>query len=372
MVKICLVIHSLGIGGMERVMALLANNFAGRPNLEVHIILIGRRRNVAYQLSDLVHVHKPEFEFDNSRRGIDTIRTVIFLRSEVKKIKPDVILSFGEMWNNLVLIALKGFDVPIYISDRSQPGKDLGKLHNYLRNRLYPTAAGYIAQTQKAKEVCLANGWNTNIKVTGNPIRLIPTNNLDQKENIVLSVGRLIQTKHFDQLIRMFIDIADPNWKLVIVGGDAKKKNLSKELRALIKNLEAEEQVFLEGEQKNIDAYYQRSKIFAFTSSSEGFPNVIGEALSSGLPVVAYDCVAGPSDMITNGKNGYLVPLFNQEIFKQKLARLMSDENLRFGVSNNTGQNIKAFRTEYVADQYYQFLVGAINSPKPKYVRTTQ
>lgn len=359
MLKICLIIHSLGVGGMERVMALLANDFAGRANLEVHIILIGRKRDAVYQLSDSISVHKPEFEFNNNRRRIDTIKTITFLRSEVMNIKPDVILSFGEIWNNLVLISLKGINIPIFVSDRSEPGKDLGRFHNYLRNKLYPNAYGYIAQTLKAKEVCLANGWNSNIKVIGNPIREIACDNHTKKENIVLSVGRLIETKHFDQLIKMFVEIDNPNWKLMIAGGDAKKQNLSNELKGLVQELNVEDQVILEGEQKDIDSYYCSSKIFAFTSSSEGFPNVIGEALSAGLPVVAYDCVAGPSDMIEDGKNGYLVPLFDQKIFKNRLQLLMEDAELRTKMSKNAPPSKTYYDVRNIADQFFEFITSS-------------
>lgn len=354
--KICLIIHSLGIGGMERVMAQLANDFSQRKNVEVHIVLTGRKRNITYSISDSIIIHKPAFDFNDKRRQIDTLRTINFLRSEVQKINPETILSFGEMWNNLVLIALKGLNIPIFISDRSQPGKDLGRLHNYLRDKLYPQAAGYIAQTQKAKEICLSQGWNTNVKVIGNPIRDI-TNDLSvQRENIVLSVGRLIKTKHFDQLIKMFVEIGDPDWKLVIVGGDAQKQNLSIELQKQIKELGAENQVSLEGEQKDIDSYYLRSKIFAFTSSSEGFPNVVGEALSAGLPVVAYDCMAGPVDMINDGTNGFLVPLLDENKFKKKLQLLMDDEMMRQNMGGKTKESITNFAVENIADHYLGFI----------------
>ncbi len=255
-----------------------------------------------------------------------------------------------------MLIALKGLDIPVYISDRSQPGKDLGKLHNYLRDQLYPNAVGYIAQTGKAKEICLAKGWNENIQVVGNPIRTIQTNRGNQRENIVLSVGRLIKTKHFDQLIKMFVEIGNPNWKLVIVGGDAKKQHLSKELKNLIQELSAEDRVILGGEQKDIDSYYRKSKIFAFTSSSEGFPNVVGEALSAGLPVVAYDCEAGPADMVTNGENGFLVPLFDQKIFKQKLSMLMGNETLREQMSSRTRDSLNGFNIDKIADRFFEFI----------------
>src|SRR5699024_1958602 len=120
-----------------------------------------------------------------SRRTIDTIRTIKFLRQRVDELEPDTILSFGEMWNNLVLLALYGLNYPVYISDRSQPGKDLGTKHNFLRRVLYPRADGYIAQTKEALRVCLAKGWNNNVRVISNPIRTIQTKRQVEKENIV-------------------------------------------------------------------------------------------------------------------------------------------------------------------------------------------
>ncbi|NGP76677.1 glycosyltransferase family 4 protein [Balneolaceae bacterium YR4-1] len=356
--KVCLVIHSLGIGGMERVMSQLADNFSSREKTIVDLILIGRKREIAYSLSSSIKIHRPPFQFDDNWRTIDTLRTIWFLRQKVKEIAPDTVLSFGEYWNNLVLLSLLGLSYPLFISDRSEPGKDLGKFQNFLRNSLYPKAAGYIAQTTHAKKACISNGWNSNIKVIGNPIMDIQPKSKVEKDNIVLSVGRLIKTKHFDQLIKMFVKLDIPGWKLVIVGGDAKKLSLSEDLKNLVNELGAESSVFLEGEQKEIDVYYQKSKIFAFTSSSEGFPNVIGEALSAGLPVVSYDCVAGPSDLIEDGENGYLVPLFDQETFKQKLKLLMEYEELRNIMGLKSAKYIKVYSKKNVADQFYKFITG--------------
>ncbi|MGF1670621.1 MAG: glycosyltransferase [Balneolaceae bacterium] len=356
MKRICLIIHSLGIGGMERVMTMLANNYSKREDTEVHLVLIGRKRNIEYPLSGKVIIHKPEFEFNNKHRTAHTLRTLSFLRSEVKKIDPDTVLSFGEMWNNLVLLALYGLDYPVYISDRSEPGKDLGKLHNFLRNHLYPKASGYIAQTEAAKSICIKNGWNENVTVIGNPIRKITANGTVERENIVLSVGRLIETKHFDRLITMFAELDQPGWKLLIVGGDAKKQNLSVQLKKLIHDLGVNDRVFLEGEQKHIDDFYRRSKIFAFTSSSEGFPNAVGEALSAGLPVVAYDCEAGPADLIENNNNGFLVSLFDEEAFKKKLQIVIKNENIREQFGDCAKESINKYSENRTAEKFYLFV----------------
>lgn len=356
MIKICLVIHSIGIGGMERVMHRLALNFSAKKGVKVHLVLIGKKREIVYSLPSSIRVHLPPFEFDESKRAASTLKTIWFLRKEVKEIDPDTVLSFGEYWNNLVLLALYGLPYPVFISDRSEPGKDLGKVQNFLRNMLYPKAGGYIAQTEEAKKVCLSEEWNNNIRVIGNPIRRIQSNGQVERENIILTIGRLIKTKHFDQLIKMFVQINNPDWKLMIVGGDAKKQNLSKELNTLINRLGAERSIFLEGEQKDVDMYYRKSKIFAFTSSSEGFPNVIGEALTAGLPVVAYDCMAGPSDMIKDNKNGFLVPLFDQEAFKSRLKDLMSDEKKRKTFHQNAQKGIQEYNPDEIAKKFYSFI----------------
>jgi len=356
--KICLVIHSLEIGGMERVMSLIANHISEKEKVSVDLILIGLNRNIEFSISSSIVVHRPKFIFDNNQRLFNTARTILFLHKILKKLKPDSVLSFGEMWNNLVLISSIGTGRNIFISDRSKPGKDLGTLHNTLRDILYPRASGYIAQTNTAAQFCRLNNWNKNIKVIGNPVNKIQVASDIEKENIVLFVGRLIKTKHVDQLIEIFNKTDNKGWKLYIVGGDAKRLSLSKELNLIVKRLGLEKQVFLEGEQQDVSKYYNKSKIFAFTSSSEGFPNVVGEALSAGLPVVAYDCVAGPSDLINDDENGFLVELFNKKVFEKKLNLLMENKELRNEMSKKAENSIAKFESQIIAEEFYNFITG--------------
>ncbi|MDZ7634135.1 MAG: glycosyltransferase [Bacteroidales bacterium] len=112
---------------------------------------------------------------------------------------------------------------------------------------MYRKAAGYVAQTRYAAELAVEKNWNKKIRVIGNPVRQIPPSSKQVKENIVLSVGRLVRTKHFDDLVRAFVEIGNPDWKLIIVGGDAQKQMVGKELRTLILSLNAEDSVILEG-----------------------------------------------------------------------------------------------------------------------------
>ncbi|MFC4871577.1 glycosyltransferase [Negadavirga shengliensis] len=356
--KITCIIHSLGIGGMERVMAVLLRHFGREEDLKVDLILIGKKREVAFALPDSIRIHRPAFKFEAYGRSRATLKTMYFLRKKVRDIKPDTVLSFGEMWNNLVLLSLAGLPYPVFISDRSQPNKHLGRFHNFLRDRLYPGAKGYIAQTQQAARIARDQKWNRNIKVIGNPVRNIKKSAFQQREKIVVSVGRLIATKHFDALIRMFVEIDEPGWQLIILGGNAKNKDLLSELNQLVKTLGAESKVHLAGEVKNVEAYLNRASVFAFASSSEGFPNAIAEALSAGLPVVAYDCVAGPSDLIEDGENGFLVKTHDQHDFKAKLQTLMRDNGLREKFSKRTGLKLHPLTADRIAADFLTFITS--------------
>lgn len=356
--KLCLLIPSLHAGGMERVMSELAAYFSLKPELEVHLVMYGIKPELFYPAPSNIFIHKPTFVFNNKFRSWFTIKTLFYLRKEIKQLSPDSILSFGEYWNNFVLIALFGTKFNIFVSDRCQPDKSLGKLHDTLRRFLYPRAKGIIVQTEIAREIYLKKLPDARLHVIGNPIRIINKKKSISRENIVLSVGRLIKTKHHDELIRLFVKINEPGWRLVIVGGNALKQKNLEHLQALISVLNAEDTVFLAGSREDVENFYRKSKIFAFTSSSEGFPNVIGEAMSSGLPVVAFNCIAGPSEMIKDGVNGYLVPLFDYETFKTKLAGLMRDEQLRSRMSIEAIMIHNRFSKETISEIFLKTILG--------------
>lgn len=354
--KICLIIPSLQAGGMERVMSELAAYFAESCTIETHLVLYGITREVFYKIPDSIHVHTPAFSFNNRWRFIFTIKTLFYLRRKVKSIYPDTVLSFGEIWNSYVLIALYGLKIPVYISDRCSPERKFNGTQTFLRKMLYPGSEGIIAQTEKAKEIYQNQFKHKRIKVIGNPIREINGCDESEKQNIVLMVGRLIKSKNQDKLIELFIEIGMPGWQLILIGYDHLQQKNYDRLQEIITKNHAEDRVILTGKQADVESFYRRSKIFAFTSSSEGFPNVIGEAMSAGLPVVSFDCVAGPSEMIKDGHNGFLVELFDYDKFREKLEILMKDDELRKRFGKNAAEGIKNFSIKHIGNEFLQFI----------------
>ncbi len=339
--------------------ALLANELAPQPGVTVDVILFGRTRDVFYELHPSVRVLKPAFDFDNRLRGLSTLRTIAFLRAALRRGAYDAAVCFGERWNNLAMLSALGLDEPMFVSDRSSPSLRLGWAQESLRRLLYPRATGVIAQTTRARDQASSRGLNRRIVVMPNPVAQVPPLPAEAREHIVLTVGRLIHTKHHDRLIRLFATLGDQPWKLVVVGDDAQGQHHRERLAALVASLGLSDRVSLVGAQRDVASFYARASVFAFTSSSEGFPNVVAEALAHGLPVVSYDCDAGPSDLIEDGTNGYLVPLFNDDVFSDRLRKLMVDDRLRASMSTAARESVRRFSAEQIAAGLLAIVGGA-------------
>ena len=92
--------------------------------------------------------------------------------------------------------------------------------------------------------------------------------------------------------------------------------------------------------------------VYAMTSVHETFPMVLLEALSVGLPIVSYDCPTGPSRIIQNNEDGYIVPYKNSIIFAEQLKRLMGDEQLRKTMGLQAKKNAARFEISVVMQQW--------------------
>ena len=356
--KIVFAVHSLCPGGQERVVSVLINEFSKCKDIEIHLVMFGKSPELFYSIPNVTIIHKPDFKFNDNLRLWFTLKTMWFIRRTLRIIKADAILSFGEHWNSFVLLSCVGCNLPIFVSDRNQPGKNLGQIQETLRKYLYPKAKGIIAQTATAKAILFSKTKHSNIGIIGNPIPESKQNEDIKRENIVLSVGRLIDTKHHDALIKSFIKVRKGDWKLVIVGDDAIKQRNKEKLEQLVKSLNAQNYIEITGKSNEVQKYYQRAKIFAFTSSSEGFPNVIGEAMMAGLPVVSFDCIAGPAEMVHDNSNGFLVPLYDFNEFEYKLNLLITNDLLINKMSENAFNSIQQFNSQSISKKFFNFVLN--------------
>ncbi len=350
--SICLVIPSLVPGGMERVIIELAMYFGNLRNIEVHLITI-TRKPVFYDLHNAIPFHEPDFDICNHFRFISLVRTWSYLRKLIKSLKPQYLLSFGGKYNSFVLSCVLGLNVKTYISDRSRPSISYGWFLDIINPIMYKKADGIIAQTSLAKDAILKNTGHSRIKVIGNPLNIVYEDNA-VKENIILHVGRFIRSKGQLELLNIFESLNSTDWKLVFIGDGPDFETVKSAALNINKKLKIEFYGFV----NDVNKYYSNSRIFAFNSSSEGFPNALAEAMAFGLACVSYDCEAGPSDLIDAGENGFLVKVGDIEDFRQKIELLMKDTLLREKFGKAAREKVRSFDISIIGEKYLKFLLN--------------
>lgn len=174
-------------------------------------------------------------------------------------------------------------------------------------------------------------------------------------EKVVFAAGRLTKVKGFDLLIKSWklLEEKYPEWTVLVAGDGEEKEKLARKIKdAGLKHF------YLIGSVAGIEQYYQKSEIFVLSSRDEGFGMVLLEAMDYSLPVVSYSCKAGPSEIVIDGENGFLVEPENIEMFAEKMDLLMADFEKRRQMGEKAKQSTQRFGKEHILDQWEALLQG--------------
>jgi glycosyltransferase involved in cell wall biosynthesis len=184
------------------------------------------------------------------------------------------------------------------------------------------------------------------------PPQLDPARWLADDDRLLLAVGRLSRQKGFDLLLEAWSTLAgqQPRWRLVILGEGPDRQALEAQIQAL----GLVQAVLLPGRAGNVSEWYRRADLFVLSSRFEGFPNVLAEAMASGLAVVSTDCPTGPAAIVRDGVDGLLVPVDQPAALRQALARLMHDDALRASMAQRACQLADRLAPEVVAGRWQQ------------------
>lgn len=351
--QIAFVVPSLSSGGAERVVSNLANELSG--TFGVHIITFANN-DPFYELEENIKLFPCTESIQPSANLFQAIRLNFklykSLKKYVKKEKINLLVGFLVSANVLAILTAKSCRIPVIVSARNNPEMDqIGFFWNFLRKTTYKYANRIVVQTQVIKDYYQGISGNNPIDILPNPIAAdLAAKRMEgtPKEDIILNVGRLSDQKAQDILIRAFSILPNKNWKLYIAGEGSNRKPYQQ----LIEELELEEKVFLLGRVPDIWQLYNSSKIFAFSSQYEGFPNALIEAMYFGMPCVSTDCPTGPSELIQDGVNGFLVPVNDPESMSKKLEILMNDEALSKTFRQKATESVKQFDIKAVAIQW--------------------
>lgn len=168
----------------------------------------------------------------------------------------------------------------------------------------------------------------------------------------IISVGRLSHQKNFELIPRLAkpFFLKHQNWKWLIIGEGENRLELELE----IAKYALQNHVILVG-RVNPFPYYRKAKFLVMTSRYEGFPLVLLEALSQHCPVISFDCLTGPADIIKEGVNGFLIPNQNVDLMQEKIMEL-ANSSLQQKLSTQALASINSFQKHAIFEQWENLL----------------
>lgn len=333
--KILFLLSDISFGGAERVAIALCESWAESGH-EVHLLATySGGGEIAYPISKTITVSRLNSTLQERpwwRKSWPSRVNAIARKLNTGEF--DIAVSFLSNVNVAAILAGLLSKVPVVVSERVYPpAVPLNFPWEHLRRMTYPLAQRVVMQTDDGMDWLKHEHPRSNGAVIPNPLVIpmpvsIPVIEPDSfvhpKQKMLLAVGRLTAQKGFINLIDAFSAIHElrPTWDLTIIGEGPQRA----ELQARIDHHGLEDRVRLIGRVGNPGDWYKRADRFALTSTFEGFPNALAEALAHGVPSLALDCMTGPRELVQAGDNGMLLPVdADMEQLRQGILKLLDN-----------------------------------------------
>lgn len=352
--RLSFLIPSLAGGGAERVVSTLVNNLYE----EYDITLVLMNDTIVYDIPNNIELLFLE-KVNYSENSFIKIFKIPFLGWKYSKIcqQQEIDISISFMYRpNFISVFAKLFwkKSKFFISERSTPsmtykGNTLSsRIGIFLIRTLYKYA-DLIIPNSKGSKIDLMKNFHIDEKqicVIENPFDLEKIEKQSQEpleyncenKTIFIMVGRLEKVKEHSLVIKAFSQLKSENSELWIVG----EGPLKEELELLVSNLELQEKIKFIGFTSNPFKFMRNASCLVLSSSREGFPNVLIEAMTCGVPIISTDCYNGPREILSPetdvtyklknqielGKYGILTPIRNEECLLKAMKLIIENENL--------------------------------------------
>ena len=343
-------------GGTERVSTVIANQLVKNKKFNICFLSLWENNDkLFYTLNDKI---KRYTLFEKVTSGKRILTYVHRLRKFVKSNNIDVLIDIDGILDLYSIPALRGvkcklisweqfsFYVNPYVGYRKITRKWAAK-----------KADAIVVLTEEDRK-----NHEREVNVKGilrriyNPIEIGNGEDIcyNMKSKIIISAGTLNYNKGFD----MLIDVAKivlkkhNDWRWVVCGEGEERKRLEEKIEK--NNLT--ENLILKGNVSNIEEYYRKSAIFVLTSRTEGFGLVLTEAKKEGLPCVSFRCPAGPSEIILDDINGYLLDCFDIEQMAEKINQLIENQDIRKKFSDNSMVGTEKFNIDKISEQWMELI----------------
>lgn len=358
---IALYIPSLGGGGAERVMVMLANGFAARGH-RVDLVLASATGPYLSDVSADVHV------VDLASRRV--LSSLLPLARYMRHARPDAVLSALDYANILAVWAkrLAGTGARLVVSERSTPSQNsasgsFGWIMHRLMQCFYSQADAVVTVSKGVEQemVDLFGLPRSKLITINNPLDIDRIHRLMHEQfthpwfesgevPVILAVGRLNAAKDYPTLLRaMKLLLKRRQAKLVILGQGERETALM----SLAHELDIVDHIDLVGFKKNPYTWMRRCDLFVMSSAWEGWPGALMEALACGANIISTDCANGPREILEDGRWGRLVPVGDAPA----LAAAMGDA-LDNPVKKDARERLHKVRSEFIIESYESVLLA--------------
>ena len=364
--------RSLAIwGGIERILVEKMNFLVQEYGMNIYLLTTDQGQHpIPYHLEDNVKREDLGINFHHryrfslfKRLWVGHQNTILYerlLHSRIQTIKPDVIIcTTSDPVSSIVKV--KG-SIPLIIESHSICSRTInqGKFW-FLRivNRL--TFLKAISKVQVV--VALTEGdaaewrkYHPNVVVIPNFISRESEEQASLESKHVIFVGRFDYQKRVLDALSIWEEVFKrfPDWILDIYG----EGEMKDEIESRVSNMK---NVILHQPTDKIYDCYRNSSVLILTSLFEPFGLVLPEAMNCGLPVVAFDCPYGPAEIITDGKDGFLVKNRNFEIFVEKLCLLMDKRDYRIKIGEAARLSSMRFEAEDIMYKWRRLFLQLVS-----------
>lgn len=340
-------------GGTERMTAWLANQLCAGHQVSVLSLRLGGGE-VFFPLDSRVqHRVLPAF---SGKSGI--LKQIRWIHNHIKENRIDAVINVDMGMGFYGILAAKGTHAKTITWEH-------GNFFNNWGSRLFPHMRRFAARHSDAVVVLTQRdreNYRTHIRRCA-PLHVIP-NPVEPKDGcynpdsrMILSVGHLLENKGFHRAVEIAADLlpAHPDWTWVICGEGPERPRLEE----MIREKGLEKQVFLPGVIKALDDMYRKAAMLVMTSDMEGLPMVLLEGKAHRLPLIAFDIMTGPSDIIDDGLNGFLVKPFDLDAMADRIRQLMQNDTLRRQMAEKAATGMEKFAEETIMDTWERILEEA-------------
>ena len=372
--KIVYISDALAIwGGLERVLTDKVNYLADEYGYEIHLLTANQGHHpIPYSMSSKVHHHDLDVRFQQQYK-FNVIRRLLLrrrlrrlfvdrLRAYLQAVQPHVVVSLRLELMSAIAEAKGG--VPLVLESHSiRYAERFNHVNKFeqLKTWWYCRAARH-AQMIVALTEGDANDWrgiNKHVCVIPNVVHLNQGAMSKCDSKSVIFVGRFSHQKDIYSMVLIWklVHRQRPDWRLDVYGGYGEEKD---ELLKMIE--EADANIFVHEPVSDIFEKYRESSILILTSSFEPFGLVLPEAMSCGVPVVAFDCPFGPSEIITDGVDGFIIKKRNIPLFAHRICHLIDAHDLRLSMGQAGIQSSQRYQAERIMPRWKELFTQLSSS----------